>query len=62
MLLICIFNITTLPTFNITGRESYGDGSFWYKNISRVNPQHINLMIYTAFLIKSLLHNNIANK
>ena len=48
MLLIFIFNITTLPTFNITGRESYGDWSFWYKNKSRVNPQHINLMIYLA--------------
>ena len=57
-----VINITTLLTFNITGRKSYGDWSFWYKNISLVNPQHINLMIYKAFLIKSLLHNNIADK
>ena len=59
MLSICIFNITTLssymsavilPTINIPGRKSYEVRSFQYKNISRANHQHINLMIYTAFL------------
>ena len=58
MLSIWIFNITTLssymsavilPTINIPGRKSYEVRSFQYKNISRVNHQHINVIIYTAF-------------
>ena len=68
MLSICIFNITTLssymsavilPTINITGRESYWILSFLYKNISHVNNQHINLMIYRAFFNLIIFFNQI---
>ena len=59
MLSICIFNITILPTINITGRESYWIRSFLYKNISHVNNQHINLMIYRAFFNLIIFFNQI---
>ena len=68
MLSICMFNITTLssymsavilPTINIPSRKSYEVRSFLYKNISHVNNQHINLMIYRAFFNLIIFFNQI---